>query len=206
MREASSFVRPAKPWKTTRQARAEVKEAEVVKPTRPTKRKAPRVKTATQAEEPDVTRDIINSAKREVRRPLKPRDIEFIKAKVDGKPNYEAAMIATGATSEKVGSVQAVRMLENVSLREALNEALYKAGLTIDNVAEVLTDATQATKTVQVGAELVVTEVPDHSIRLNAVKAIGTIFADRSGNGDGGSTINFNIGTQNFVKKVEVKP
>lgn len=206
MREASSFVRPAKPWKTTRQARAEVKEAEGVKPTRPTKRKAPRVKTAIQAEEPDVTRDIINSAKREIRRPLTPKDTRFIRAKVDGKSNYEAAMVATGTDDMNVASTQAARMLHNVTLREALNEALYKAGLTIDNVAEVLTDATQATKTVQVGAKLVVTEVPDHSIRLNAVKAIGTIFADRSGNGDGGSTINFNIGTQNFVKKVEVKP
>jgi hypothetical protein len=70
--------------------------------------------------------------KKEVRRPLKNRDIAFIKAKAEGLPNYKAAMVATGTRDQNVASVQAVRMLENVSLREKLDEVLEQKGITIE--------------------------------------------------------------------------
>lgn len=161
--------------------------------------------TPRQPEAPDVTRSMIDNAKHEIRRPLKPRDIKFIQAKVKKPdiPDYQAAMIATGADNMNLASTQANRMLKNVTLREALDEALYRAGLSMDNVAEVIVEATKATKTVQVGKKLVVTDVPDHSVRLNAIKAVGTMLADRSDAG-GSGTVNFNFGTQNFVKEAKM--
>lgn len=201
MTDPSSFVKPAKPWKTTRQVRAEkAKETVVVTKPAPVDRTTIRPRKIVD-DDVDVTRSMIDNAKAEIRRPLKPRDITFIRAKVDGKNNSEAAMIATGATSQNVASTQAARMLQNVTLREALDEALYRAGLSMDNVAEVIVEATKATKTIQVGKKLVETDTPDHSVRLNAVKALGTMLADRT-TPSGGGTVNFNFGTQNFVKEV----
>lgn len=209
MTDPSSFVRPAKPWKTTRQARSDkAKETVIVKAEKKpdtTAIKPKAVVVQPKQSDSDVTRSMIDNAKHEIRRPLKPRDIKFIQAKVKKPdiPDYQAAMIATGADNMNLASTQANRMLKNVTLREALDEALYRAGLSMDNVAEVIVEATKATKTVQVGKKLVVTDVPDHSVRLNAIKAVGTMLADRSDAG-GSGTVNFNFGTQNFVKEAKM--
>ena len=150
------------------------------------------------------------------RRPLKQRDKKFveIKAKNPDMPNYKAAMIATGATSEKVGSVQAHRMLENVSLREALEAALMNQGFTIDDSAKALVDALQAHKSTQgvvyekdeegnstATPTLVETDVADHGIRINAARTILSFLADKN-EPAGGTTLNF-IGNNTFVKKGE---
>lgn len=152
---------------------------------------------------------------KEKRKPLKPRDKKFveIKAKNPDMPNYKAAMLATGATSEKVGSVQAHRMLENVSLREALEDALMEEGFTIRDSAKALVDALQAHKSTQgvvyekdeeggstSTPTLVETDVPDHAIRINAARTILTFLGDKNDADKGGNTFNF-IGNNMFVKK-----
>lgn len=141
-------------------------------------------------------------AKKEIRRPLKPRDIRFIKAKAKNPdiPDYQAAMIATGSTNPKAASVQAVRMLENVSLREALNEALVKQGFSIDEGAKALVNALQAKKTYVADGELHESDIADHSIRVNATKTIFAFLQDKSDGNTTTNVFNFNQGTQNFVK------
>jgi hypothetical protein len=152
--------------------------------------------------------------KPEKRRPLKPRDKKFleVKAKNPDMPDYKAAMAVTGAKDMNTASTQAARMLQNVTLREALEDALMNQGFTIDDGARVLVDALSANKSAQ-GATisdedengnrtaigLVETDIPDHAIRINAAKTIFAFLQDKSDPG-GGNTFNF-IGQNNFVKK-----
>lgn len=155
----------------------------------------------------------VKPVKKEVRRPLKPRDTRFIKAKAENPdiPNYKAAMIATGTDDMATANVQAQRMLQNVSLREALEEALQRQGFTIDSGAKALNDALKANKSTQgavvedgerVSIGLIETDIPDHAIRVNAAKTIFAFLQDKSEPEK--NTFNFklnvNNGQQNFVK------
>lgn len=136
-------------------------------------------------------------AKKEIRRPLKPRDIRFVEAKVKNPdtPNYKAAMIATGTTDMNVASTQAARMLHNVTLRETIDVAMDKMGYSIDGIIEPVKDALEYTD-------------PDGDeraqldIRLKghdrAMKLLMIISGDDKT--PGGNTFNF-IGQNNFVKK-----
>lgn len=150
------------------------------------------------------------------RKPLKQRDLKFIeaKAKEPDLPDYKAAMAATGTTDMNVASTQAARMLQNVTLREALQDALTNQGFTIDDGAKALVDALQAHKTApgvvvmdsteegesKVVTGLVETDIPDHGIRISAAKAIFSFLADKNEPAGGGNTFNF-IGQNTFVKK-----
>jgi hypothetical protein len=147
------------------------------------------------------------TAKKEIRRPLKPRDVKFIQAKAEDPaiPDYKAAMEATGTTDVNVASTQAARMLQNVTMREALEEALIGQGFSIADSAKALIDALGAKKSYQAEGTLVESDLADHGIRMSAARTILTFLDDKSENG-GGSSINFNFGTQNFVKNDGVKP
>lgn len=154
--------------------------------------------------------------KKEKRKPLKPREKKFleIKSKHPDMPDYKAAQLVTGAKDMNVASTQAARLLQNVTLREALEEALVSQGFTVEDSAKALVDALQANKstagveyekfedgTTTTKPTLVETDVPDHGIRINAARTILSFLTDKSdpGNG-GGQTINF-IGNNLFVKK-----
>jgi hypothetical protein len=148
--------------------------------------------------------DLPVTPKKEIRRPLKPKDIAFIKKKAENplEPDYKIAMAVTGTKSTNVASTQVARMLQNVTLKEALNEALAKQGYSIDDAAQTLVEASQATKSFVSEGELKESDIPDHAIRLNATRAMLTLLDERAAPGSGGgNTINFNFGAQkNYVK------
>lgn len=153
--------------------------------------------------------------KKEIRRPLKPKDILFIEEKVKdpGISNRDAAMKATGLTNQQSAAVESVRMLKNANLREALDEALVNAGISLDKVIAPVVQALEyRTKTVE---EVEITEEnvdlvnrvsrDDLEMRLKGHdRAIKLIQIANGGDEPGkGNTFNFNFnnGNQSFVRK-----
>src|SRR5258708_1566714 len=86
------------------------------------------------------------------RQPLKPKEINFVKGIVAGKPKQRAAQDATGA-SMGVAAVQANRMLKNVNVQDAIAKAFKKHGITIDKAVKPIADGLEATKAIVMGKE-----------------------------------------------------
>ena len=133
---------------------------------------------------------------KEIRRPLKVKDVKFIAAKVKepDMPNYKAAMIATGAKDMNTASTNAARMLQNATLREALDEAMVKLGITIDSAVAPVREALEYEG--DTDRDTLEMRLKGHDRAMKVLQIIGT---DDQGTKPG--TINFNFGTQNFVKK-----
>jgi hypothetical protein len=103
-----------------------------------------------------------------VNRPLKPREIKFIKAKSEGMNNSQAGMLATGLTNPESARVEAHRMLRNATVQELLAAEMEKQGLTLACVIRPVAEAMDANREVYDGDGNLVSEKPDHSIRLKA--------------------------------------
>lgn len=132
------------------------------------------------------------------RKRLTPKQIAFVKAKVENPqlPNYKVAMIATGTTDPNLASVQAVRLLRNDSVKDALEEALSEIGFTVKASAQVLMDALQANQTATFKGQIYESDKPDHGIRVNAARTILTLLGGGKPEGGGNSfTFNFNAPT-----------
>jgi hypothetical protein len=101
---------------------------------------------------------------------LPPKVAKFVKAKVEGKSNVEAGLIA-GAPTPGAASMYANRTLKNVDIQIVLAKQLKKHGIDVKRILGVINDAMNATKTVVHGKdsdEAWVDEVPDHNTRLKA--------------------------------------
>jgi hypothetical protein len=101
---------------------------------------------------------------------LSPTEAKYIKAKVEGKSNTQAALIATRATSVNSAKTLGHRLSTKVNVQEALQIALDKHGLTADRIIGVVADGMDATKTVIIGKDedAFADQVPDHGVRLKA--------------------------------------
>lgn len=108
-------------------------------------------------------------------KPLKPKEIKFIKAKVEGKTNIAAAQYATGLTNTGSAAVEATRMLKNANVQDELAKAFERHGITLDRAVKPISDGLDASKTVIIGKDenAFADEVPDHPTRL---KAAGMAF------------------------------
>lgn len=125
------------------------------------------------------------------RKPLGKKEITFIKAKVAGKSNTEAAMLATGAKTKDVAKTQGHRLSTNVNVQEALAAAFEAHGITVDAAVAPIGEGLKATRVVIHGnKEEAFAEVePDHSIRLKASgMALGLMGLGKQ---SGDVTINF---------------
>lgn len=109
------------------------------------------------------------------RRPLSPKEVKYIEAKVEGKSNTEAAMIATGAKTKDVAKTQGYRLSTNVNVQEELAKAFKRHGIDIDAATKPIADGLKADKVhiVGNGDQAMAEIVPDHSVRL---KAAGMAF------------------------------
>ena len=139
------------------------------------------------------------SKKKEVRRPLKPRDIKFVEAKTNNPdlPDYKAAMAATGAKDINIASTQAARMLQNVTLREALDATMAAQGWTIDRVLQPVKDGLEYTGDTERDTLEVRYKAHDRAVKLLQI-------AHGETENKGGNTFIFNNtgeSSQNFLKK-----
>lgn len=151
-----------------------------------------------------ASQKIIDDMQRRKKRPLKPKEAKLIKGIVAGKTRRKAARDAGITGSDEVVSVTASRMLSNVNVKEALQQALLDAGVGLEDVAQVVADGMKATKLVIVGngEDAMADLQPDHSIRLNAGKMAAKYLRaeDPDPLPQGGNTFNF-INNANFNSK-----
>lgn len=125
---------------------------------------------------------------------LTPTQAKLVKAKIKAEitnksQNEVAQTVYPNATPASAG-VMMSRELKKVNVQEALQIAMFNAGLTAEALANVVGDGMKANRVVQVEGDFYETEVPDHGIRL---KAAG-MAANWMGVGkdtDGATNINF---------------
>lgn len=94
-------------------------------------------------------------------------DLKFVKAKLEGKSDLQAAKIAKPhLKTDNSAGVVGHHMAKKPEIQDALAKALQKHQITLDRAIKPITDALDASKTVGVGEYADV--VPDHAIRLRA--------------------------------------
>jgi hypothetical protein len=131
-------------------------------------------------------------------KPLTHKEMKLVQGVAMGKSQTEAALEAYDTTNADSAKAIGSRALSKVNVREALDEALARHGITTDAITKPVADALQAVKLVEIEGKL--KTMPDHSVRLKAA-SIGAKFMGVDSGDDGGKTnINFNFGTQNYVK------
>jgi phage terminase small subunit len=121
---------------------------------------------------------------------LNMREAKFVKAKIQGLSNTQAAIVATGTTSVNSAKTLGHRLSTSVNVQEAMRIALERRNLTADRIAGVIDDAMDANKTVAVGEGDIQT-VPDHSVRLKAAGMAATYMGVTKTPADGPTNNNF---------------
>lgn len=116
--------------------------------------------------------------------------VKFVKAKIAGMSNTQAAFEATGATTAASAAVQGNRLAKDVTIQQALAEAMAKRGLTLDAVLAPVAEALTANKTVAFDGDLHETNLADHSVRLKAAGMAHNLMG-LTANKEGGNTFNF---------------
>lgn len=109
---------------------------------------------------------------------MTPKKAKFVKAKLLGKTNTEAALEA-GAKTEVAARKYASRMSQDVTVQNAVHysikEVLDELELNLMDAVKPIKEALTATKLMVHGKnseESWVDEVPDHAIRLTAAKQL----------------------------------
>lgn len=128
---------------------------------------------------------------------LTQKQTKFVKAVAKGKPAYKAAAEAYDTKNLSVANAIAVENLQKPSIREALDAALEKAGITLEAAIAPIQDALEF-------------EDPDGDQRTTldmrlkgsdrALKLMGATQQEKETGGS--NTFNF-IGQNNFVKKAD---
>lgn len=105
------------------------------------------------------------------------KEKKFIKAKLDGKSNEEAGLIA-GAKTPTAARAYASRMSNNVTIQSVIQQELAKLDITPSKVIKVYAEAMQAVKVVIVGKdEDAFADVqPDHNTRMRAAEKLGDLL------------------------------
>lgn len=134
--------------------------------------------------------------------PLTYKQAKFVKGLVEGKTKQQAAMEAYPDQSPTTAAVQASNNLKKANVKLAMAEAFEKAGLTVDSMAKVLKEGMEAKKTSTFAGEIIESSLPDHAIRITAVRAAHTLMGGVDDEAKGGIT--FNFGNQTFVQKAEI--
>jgi len=115
---------------------------------------------------------------------LSKKQAVFVKAKVEGKSNTEAAMIATGAKTKDVAKTQGHRLSTNVNVQEAIAEEFRKQGIDLETVLKPVAKALRAQRSTYESGELVF-EGDDIELQLKghdrAVKLMGLVKEQSNG-------------------------
>lgn len=143
------------------------------------------------------------------KRPLTVREAKLIMGVAAGKTKRQAAKDAGYTGSDEVVSVTASQVLNKPNVKEAMQDALAQAGVTIQGIARVVADGMKAEKVFIIGdGESAMADVqPDHNIRLRAGgMAAKFLGLDDSEKQPGSQTIIFNqnnVVAQRFIKPIE---
>lgn len=117
------------------------------------------------------------------RKPLTPKQIQIVKAKLEGKKQIDIGREAYPNATQESASVLVHRELSKPNVQEALQEALAKKGLDINSIASVVADASRANRVAQVEGDFYETTVPDHGTRLRAVGMAAQFMGLSKGDG-----------------------
>lgn len=145
-----------------------------------------------------------------------PKQAKMVVGMAHGKSATQAALDAYDTDDRKTASVIAAENLGKPNVRAALQQVFESKGLTIESAAAVIQDALGANKSttgtvyekdedggqIRSGVTLIETDIPDHSIRLQAAKtALSLMGADKDpDDGSGPLTFNFKSGANVFIK------
>jgi hypothetical protein len=154
-----------------------------------------------------------------------PKQAAFIKGVAAGKSGTQAALDAYNTTSADTAKAIASENLSKPNVKIALQQALERSGLSIDRVAEVITDASNATRiasgprvaiapdgTATTIPGLVETDIPDHGTRLNAARLATQLMGAFDKDDDGSGKVTFNFGgnakvyLKNDIHTADTKP
>lgn len=123
-------------------------------------------------------------------RPLTPKEVRVVKAKVDadlkGQPQQVAAQNAFPNQTPGSAAVSMTRELKKANVQEVLTQALIDNGITIDSAIRPVADGLTATKILRDGTD---SGRPDHTSRLSAAKTALSLMGLGKQTGD--VTINF---------------
>lgn len=121
---------------------------------------------------------------------------EYIKNNGNGTQAYLKVYDTTNADTARA---EAATTLAKPNVKEAVQLALESHGLTIESVTKPIADGIKAVRFQEVEGKL--RALPDHAVRLNASWKALTLMGATANPDDGkGSVINFNFGTQNYIK------
>lgn len=98
-------------------------------------------------------------------------EAKFVEAKLQGKSNTAAAMVATGTTSKDVAKKQGNRLSTTVNVQQAIQDKLESHNITHSKILDTISEALTATKAIVMGKnseESFVDLVPDWGARLKA--------------------------------------
>lgn len=105
----------------------------------------------------------------------KVREKLFIKAKLEGKNNTQAAMVATGTKSKDVAKKQGNTLSTSINVQTQIQKALKNYGITIDILVGVAVSALTAVKSTSIQGEVYPTDIPDHTVRLAAMTKLAEL-------------------------------
>lgn len=130
-------------------------------------------------------------------RPLTLKRAKFVEGKLLGKTNAQAYRDAGyKASNDNVARVESSKLLNKPNVQEAFMDAMHRAGIDADVLAQTIRNGLNASKTVIVrdpGAvdtdesknSAFVQEVPDHAVRHKyletSLKVAGLVSSDASG-------------------------
>jgi hypothetical protein len=126
------------------------------------------------------------------KKPLTMREAKFVKAKAEGLSNTQAALKSTGAKSYGSAQKMGHELSTKVNVQEALAEVYKAKGLTLDAIIQPFADGLKANRVAAVEGDFYETEVPDHTVRMNA----GRTLAQLAGIGKNAESETTNI---NFI-------
>jgi hypothetical protein len=126
---------------------------------------------------------------------LTPTQAKVVKAKIKAElqdlPISAVASEVYPNAKPESARVMVHQNLQNITVQQALEEAMARYGLTADTLAASVGSAMGAYKTIAVEGDLIETEVPDHGIRLKAA-GMAANWMGVGRNADGGTTnVNF---------------
>jgi phage terminase small subunit len=154
---------------------------------------------------------VAETTKSRKRTKLTPKQAKFVKAKIEGKSGVQAALEAYDTTDINTANQIAIDNLQKPTIKNAIDAAYTRQGITADSISRVLYEAMTATKTISrrvynsdddddgVPVE-VVQEVADHSTRINAVRTAAQLIGlgSKDSDGNAGTTVNFNFGSKKY--------
>lgn len=134
------------------------------------------------------------------------KEILFLKEVAKGKTGTEAALVAYDTNDPNTAAVISSENLRKPKLKEALEQAYDKAGITAQSIADVLSDAMLATKTATVAGEVIPSTQPDHGVRVTAARTAAQLIGAGKDPDDPSGGPTFNFQTNNYIKQVDVRP